>query len=76
MRSTARAAATDDVPLVAVGGGSFLVPGPPAGRQRGPAPDHHDVANAVGAAIAQVSGQMEEVVHAGRRPRGEAGGGA
>ena len=25
-------------------------------------PDHHDVANAVGAAIAQVSGQIEEVV--------------
>ena len=52
-----------DVPLVAVGGGSFLVPDELPGISEVLRPDHHDVANAVGAAIAQVSGQIEEVVH-------------
>jgi N-methylhydantoinase A/oxoprolinase/acetone carboxylase beta subunit len=51
-----------DVPLVAVGGGSFLVPDAMPGISEVLRPDHHDVANAVGAAIAQVSGQIEEVV--------------
>jgi N-methylhydantoinase A/oxoprolinase/acetone carboxylase beta subunit len=50
-----------DVPLVAVGGGSFLVPDRLPGISEVLRPDHHDVANAVGAAIAQVSGQVEEV---------------
>ncbi|MCW3004184.1 MAG: hydantoinase/oxoprolinase family protein [Conexibacter sp.] len=50
-----------DVPLVAVGGGSFLVPDRMPGISEVLRPDHHDVANAVGAAIAQVSGQVEEV---------------
>jgi len=54
--------AADDVPLVAVGGGSFLVPDSLPGISEVLRPDHHDVANAVGAAIAQVSGQIEEVV--------------
>jgi N-methylhydantoinase A/oxoprolinase/acetone carboxylase beta subunit len=57
----ARTAAVD-VPLVAVGGGSFLVPDSLPGISEVLRPDHHDVANAVGAAIAQVSGQIEEVV--------------
>jgi N-methylhydantoinase A/oxoprolinase/acetone carboxylase beta subunit len=51
-----------DVPLVAVGGASFLVPDALPGVSDVLRPDHHDVANAVGAAIAQVSGQIEEVV--------------
>jgi N-methylhydantoinase A/oxoprolinase/acetone carboxylase beta subunit len=51
-----------DVPLVAVGGASFLVPDALPGVSDVLRPDHHDVANAVGAAIAQVSGQLEEVV--------------
>jgi N-methylhydantoinase A/oxoprolinase/acetone carboxylase beta subunit len=50
------------VPLVAVGGASFLVPDALPGVSEVLRPDHHDVANAVGAAIAQVSGQIEEVV--------------
>src|SRR5262249_53577202 len=50
------------VPLVAVGGASFLVPDALPGVSDVLRPDHHDVANAVGAAIAQVSGQIEEVV--------------
>jgi N-methylhydantoinase A/oxoprolinase/acetone carboxylase beta subunit len=54
--------APQDVPLVAVGGGSFLVPDALPGISEVLRPDHHDVANAVGAAIAQVSGQIEEVV--------------
>lgn len=54
--------APGDVPLVAVGGGSFLVPDSLPGISEVLRPDHHDVANAVGAAIAQVSGQIEEVV--------------
>lgn len=54
--------APQDVPLVAVGGGSFLVPDALPGISEVLRPDHHDVANAVGAAIAQVSGQLEEVV--------------
>jgi N-methylhydantoinase A/oxoprolinase/acetone carboxylase beta subunit len=51
-----------DMPLVAVGGASFLVPDAMPGVSDVLRPDHHDVANAVGAAIAQVSGQIEEVV--------------
>jgi N-methylhydantoinase A/oxoprolinase/acetone carboxylase beta subunit len=53
--------AMHDVPLVAVGGASFLVPAELPGISEVLRPDHHDVANAVGAAIAQVSGQIEEV---------------
>jgi N-methylhydantoinase A/oxoprolinase/acetone carboxylase beta subunit len=61
--------APQDVPLVAVGGGSFLVPDHLPGISEVLRPDHHDVANAVGAAIAQVSGQIEEVVtYDGDRP--------
>jgi N-methylhydantoinase A/oxoprolinase/acetone carboxylase beta subunit len=51
-----------DVPLVAVGGGSFLVPDALPGVSEVVRPDHHDVANAIGAAIAQVGGRWEEVV--------------
>jgi N-methylhydantoinase A/oxoprolinase/acetone carboxylase beta subunit len=51
-----------DVPLVAVGGGSFLVPEALPGVSEVVRPDHHDVANAIGAAIAQVGGRWEEVV--------------
>ena len=47
-----------DVPLIAVGGGAFLIPDKLAGRLRGrPRAEHGDCANAVGAAIAQVSGE-------------------
>jgi N-methylhydantoinase A/oxoprolinase/acetone carboxylase beta subunit len=51
-----------DVPLVAVGGASFLVPDSLPGIGEVLRPDHYDVANAVGAAIAQVSGEVEEIV--------------
>ena len=50
-----------DVPLVAVGGGAFLVPNDLPGISEVLTVDHHDVANAVGAAIAQVSGEVDRV---------------
>jgi N-methylhydantoinase A/oxoprolinase/acetone carboxylase beta subunit len=50
-----------DVPVVAVGGGSFLVPERMPGVSRVVRVPHHPVANAVGAAIAQVSGELDQV---------------
>ncbi len=50
-----------DAPLIAVGGGSFLVPEKMAGISRLVHVPHQDVANAVGAAIAQVSGEVDQV---------------
>ena len=50
-----------DVPVVLVGGGSILVGDSLAGASRVLRPQHADVANAIGAAIAQVSGQVERV---------------
>jgi N-methylhydantoinase A/oxoprolinase/acetone carboxylase beta subunit len=51
----------DPVPVVAVGGGSFLVPDDLAGAARVERPPHYPVANAVGAALAQVSGEVDRV---------------
>jgi N-methylhydantoinase A/oxoprolinase/acetone carboxylase beta subunit len=50
-----------DATLVAVGGGAFLVPDRLAGCARVLRIDHADVANAIGAAIAQVSGEVDQV---------------
>lgn len=50
-----------DATLVAVGGGAFLVPERLAGCDRVLRIPHADVANAVGAAIAQVSGEVDQV---------------
>jgi N-methylhydantoinase A/oxoprolinase/acetone carboxylase beta subunit len=49
------------VPLIAVGGGAFLVPEQLAGVSRVIRVPHGDCANAVGAAIAQVSGETDQV---------------
>ena len=49
------------VPVVLVGGGSILVKGSLAGASEVLRPDHAEVANAIGAAIAQVGGQVEKV---------------
>jgi N-methylhydantoinase A/oxoprolinase/acetone carboxylase beta subunit len=51
----------DDIPLIAVGGGSFLVPKSLQGVSEVVFVRHHDVANAIGAAIAQVSGEVDQV---------------
>lgn len=52
-----------DIPLVAVGGGAFLVPKRLKGVSEVVMVDHHDVANAIGAAIAQISGEVDQVFH-------------
>jgi N-methylhydantoinase A/oxoprolinase/acetone carboxylase beta subunit len=49
------------VPLIAVGGGAFLVPDGLLGVSRVVRVPHGDCANAVGAAIAQVSGETDQV---------------
>ena len=50
-----------DVPLIAVGGGAFAVPDAIAGVADVIRPAHSGVANAVGAALAQVSGEVDRV---------------
>jgi N-methylhydantoinase A/oxoprolinase/acetone carboxylase beta subunit len=50
-----------DLPLIAVGGGAFLVPDRVDGISRVIRVPHGDCANAVGAAIAQVSGETDQV---------------
>ena len=53
------------VTLVAVGGGAPLVPDDLTGTGEVLRPDHSDVANAIGAAIASVSGEVDRVFHTG-----------
>ncbi|MGD9924392.1 MAG: hydantoinase/oxoprolinase N-terminal domain-containing protein [Pseudorhodoplanes sp.] len=50
-----------DVPLIAVGGGAFLVPDRIEGVSQVVRVEHGDCANAVGAAIAQVSGECDQI---------------
>jgi hypothetical protein len=50
-----------DIPLIAVGGGSFLVPRKLEGVSEIVFVPHHDVANAIGAAIAQISGEVDQI---------------
>jgi N-methylhydantoinase A/oxoprolinase/acetone carboxylase beta subunit len=50
-----------DVPLIAVGGGAFLIPEKMAGVSQVIHVEHGDCANAVGAAIAQVSGECDQI---------------
>ncbi|MGZ3148065.1 hydantoinase/oxoprolinase N-terminal domain-containing protein [Lentzea chajnantorensis] len=49
------------VPVVLVGGGSVLVPEELAGVSELVRPEHHGFANAIGAAIAQVGGEVDRV---------------
>ncbi|WP_417210384.1 hydantoinase/oxoprolinase N-terminal domain-containing protein [Antarctobacter sp.] len=51
----------DDVDLIAVGGGSFLIPDKLKGVARVHRVEHAGVANALGAAMAQVSGEVDQV---------------
>ncbi len=59
----------DPLPVVAVGGGSFLLPDALPGIGVVHRPEHHAVANAIGAAIAQVGGEVDRVfaIAPGRR---------
>jgi hypothetical protein len=58
-----------DRPLVAVGGGAFVIPDDVPGATEVLRPDHGDVANAVGAAIALVSGRWDAIAPAGEGRR-------
>lgn len=49
------------MPLIAVGGGSHLVPDSIDGVSEVIRPEHHEVANAYGAAIAEASGFVERI---------------
>ncbi len=51
----------DPVPMILVGGGSILVNEKPAGVSEMLRPDHAGVANAIGAAIGQVSGEIDRI---------------
>ncbi|MGR6917830.1 hydantoinase/oxoprolinase N-terminal domain-containing protein [[Actinomadura] parvosata] len=59
----------EPLPVVAVGGGSVLLPDELAGAGEVRRPDHYAVANAIGAAIAQIGGEVDRVyaVEPGRR---------
>jgi N-methylhydantoinase A/oxoprolinase/acetone carboxylase beta subunit len=59
----------DPVPVVAVGGASFLVPEDLEGAASLARPAHYQVANAVGAALAQVSGELDRVYGVDGRTR-------
>ncbi len=55
----------DARPLIAVGGGSILVPDDIPGVSDVIRPEHFDAANAIGAAIASVSGNVDRIFHLG-----------
>lgn len=59
----------EPVRILAVGGGSFLIPDSLTGAAEIIRAPHAQVANAVGAAIAQVGGQVEQVVNYDSVPR-------
>jgi N-methylhydantoinase A/oxoprolinase/acetone carboxylase beta subunit len=62
----------DPIPVVVVGGGSILLGDTLAGAARLIRPDHFAVANAIGAAIAQVGGEVERVFSLDQLSRDEA----
>ena len=59
------------VPVILVGGGSVLVDDEMVGTTAVYRPDHYEAANAVGAAIAQVSGEIDRVYELANRSRAE-----
>lgn len=61
-----------DVPVVLVGGGAILVDQEIEGASEIIRPDHAPVANAIGAAIAQVGGEVDRVYSLAEQPRDEA----
>lgn len=67
---------SEPLPLIAVGGGAFLVPDDLPGITRVARPQHAGVANAIGAALAQVSGEAEVLYAAGADTREQAMAGA
>ncbi|MBB4630866.1 hydantoinase/oxoprolinase N-terminal domain-containing protein [Sphingosinicella soli] len=61
--------AQGDVPIIAVGGGHFLIDNDLPGATQVLRPPHAAVANAVGAAIAQIGAQLEQIVDYDSVPR-------
>jgi len=61
--------ARGDVPLIAAGGASFLVPDALPGVSEVIRPPHHEVANAIGAAIAPVAGYVDRIFRFGSAER-------
>jgi N-methylhydantoinase A/oxoprolinase/acetone carboxylase beta subunit len=66
----------DPVPVIVVGGGSVLVSRPVEGASEMVKPEHFEAANAVGAAIAQISGEVDKVYSLEGMSRDEAVGNA
>jgi N-methylhydantoinase A/oxoprolinase/acetone carboxylase beta subunit len=64
--------AAADVPVVLVGGGNILVPKQLKGASRVIKPEHASVANAVGAAIAQVGAEVDRIVAYEQQDRAQA----
>jgi hypothetical protein len=62
---------SDDLPAVLVGGGTLLIDDQITGASKVYRPDHYEVANAVGAAIAQISGEIDRVYDCFTRTRVE-----
>jgi len=60
------------VPVIVVGGGSILVTGAVEGASEIIKPDHFPVANAIGAAIAQVGGECDRIFSLAELSRDEA----
>ena len=52
-----------EIPVIACGGGAFLLPKKIAGASRVLFPEHLEVANAFGACIAQISSEDEKIVN-------------
>jgi N-methylhydantoinase A/oxoprolinase/acetone carboxylase beta subunit len=62
----------DLIPVVLVGGGSILLRDRVAGTSEVVRPEHYPVANAIGAAIAQIGGEIERVFSLAEMSRDEA----
>jgi len=62
----------DPMPVVLVGGGSVIIPNDLAGASEIYRPENYDVANAIGAAIAQCSGEIERIFSLDEHTRDEA----
>jgi N-methylhydantoinase A/oxoprolinase/acetone carboxylase beta subunit len=62
----------EPIPVIVVGGGSILIAQPVAGASEMVKPQHFEAANAVGAAIGQISGEVDRVYSLESRSRTDA----
>ena len=62
----------EPIPVIVVGGGSILIAKPIAGSSEMVKPPHYEAANAVGAAIGQISGEVDRVYALEGRSRSDA----